>query len=166
MKTCTQCGEHRFPDQFVRSNKPNPDVCKLCRAKNSRAAYLARNQHDSEKNAVAAATRWKKQNPDKVRQYRKISYARNPQAWIAAARKREHAKLRRTPVWEAELTEFVTTEALRLRDLRAATIGGVWEVDHVVPLQGKNVSGLHVWNNLRVIPRAMNRSKHNRYDVD
>ena len=57
-------------------------------------------------------------------------------------------------------------EALRLRDLRAATVGGVWEVDHVIPLQGKNVSGFHVWNNLRVIPQAVNRSKYNRYDID
>ena len=166
MKQCVQCNEHRSLDQFIVRTKPNPDVCKVCRAKNSRTAYLERNKHDSKKNAVAAAARWKKQNPDKVRQYRQTSYARNPQAWIAAARKREHAKLRRTPSWESELTEFVSMEALRLRDLRAATVGGVWEVDHVIPLQGKNVSGFHVWNNLRVIPQAVNRSKYNRYDID
>lgn len=36
------------------------------------------------------------------------------------------------------------------------------EVDHVIPLRGKNVSGLHVHWNLRVIPSAENRKKYNK----
>lgn len=39
------------------------------------------------------------------------------------------------------------------------------EVDHVIPLQGKKVSGLHVENNLRVVPMTVNRSKHNHYEL-
>ena len=41
----------------------------------------------------------------------------------------------------------------------------VWEVDHIIPLQGKKVCGLHVHNNLRVITRAENRSKGNSFQV-
>lgn len=40
------------------------------------------------------------------------------------------------------------------------------EVDHIIPLQGKRVSGLHVETNLRVIPQAVNRAKNNRYDEE
>lgn len=38
------------------------------------------------------------------------------------------------------------------------------EVDHIIPLQGKSVSGLHVETNLRVIPRSENIKKSNRYE--
>jgi hypothetical protein len=41
----------------------------------------------------------------------------------------------------------------------------VWEVDHIIPLQGKKVCGLHVETNLRVITREENRSKSNSFEM-
>jgi len=38
-----------------------------------------------------------------------------------------------------------------------------FEVDHIVPVKGKNVCGLHVLDNLQVIPRTENRKKGNAF---
>jgi 5-methylcytosine-specific restriction endonuclease McrA len=42
--------------------------------------------------------------------------------------------------------------------------GVQWHVDHIIPLQGKNVSGLHVPENLQVIQGSLNIKKGNRFD--
>ena len=76
-------------------------------------------------------------------------------------RKREAAKLQRTPKW---LTELQLTEIKELyivaSELSWLSEGGL-HVDHVVPLQGKEVSGLHVPWNLQIIPAYDNWSKSN-----
>jgi hypothetical protein len=48
---------------------------------------------------------------------------------------------------------------------RTKMFGFAWEVDHIIPLQGDTVSGLHVPTNLQVIPRSVNRAKWNSYEV-
>ena len=37
------------------------------------------------------------------------------------------------------------------------------EVDHIIPLKGENVSGLHVPSNLRIITKIENRKKYNKF---
>ena len=70
-------------------------------------------------------------------------------------------ELNRIIKWDAELTELVCKEAHHLARLRDKATGIKWSVDHIVPIKGKTVSGLHTWKNLQVIPMQQNRLKHN-----
>lgn len=67
--------------------------------------------------------------------------------------------MRRVPAWFGELDELVMLEAHDLARRRA----GEWSVDHIVPLCGYTVSGLHVWNNVQVITAYANQAKGNYY---
>ena len=79
--------------------------------------------------------------------------------------KRRNAIKERTPCWHNELHEMFFKEALDLRDLRRNTTGQDWEIDHIIPLQGKYVSGLHIPENIQVILATHNAQKGVTYDV-
>jgi len=68
-------------------------------------------------------------------------------------------------VWGRDLTDFVYAEAHSLRKLRNSATGFEWHVDHVIPLRGEEVCGLHVWNNFAVIPKVENLRKGNKNSI-
>lgn len=68
-------------------------------------------------------------------------------------------------IWDKELTDFVYKEAHDLRRKRNELFGFEWHIDHIIPLRGKDVCGLHVWNNFAVIPKVENLRKGNRNSI-
>jgi hypothetical protein len=84
-------------------------------------------------------------------------------AAINAARK-EHIRLR-TPGWVDGEERWLMRQVYELAALRTKMFGFFWHVDHIIPLQGKKVSGLHVPINLRVIPAIENIRKKNKFMV-
>lgn len=75
--------------------------------------------------------------------------------------KRRAAQLQRTPPWaDMRAIRRVYAEAARL----TRETGAVHHVDHTIPLQGELVSGLHVHNNLQVLPASENIRKRNRFE--
>ena len=78
------------------------------------------------------------------------------------AMNRHTAKRCRTPAWLTEDDLWIIEQAYELAALRTTLFGVPWHVDHVLPLQGKTVSGLHVPTNLQVILGVENARKGNR----
>lgn len=77
------------------------------------------------------------------------------------ARRRKAAKKQRTPPWsDLDAMREIYAEAHRLTQ----ETGVMHHVDHIVPLQGKTVSGLHVPNNLQILTASENSRKGNRYE--
>ena len=94
---------------------------------------------------------------------RNAEYKRNNKDTInALVAKRRSAKLQRTVAW-ADL-DAIKGFYKRAQILSEAT-GIPMEVDHVYPLQGELVSGLHVESNLQILPAAVNASKSNKFKV-
>jgi ATPase subunit of ABC transporter with duplicated ATPase domains len=91
---------------------------------------------------------WKKRNPEAAALMSRV-----------AASKRNAKKKKATPPWLAkehlDAIKAVYIEAERL----TLETGIRHEVDHIVPLSGKTVSGLHVPWNLRAIPAVENNRR-------
>jgi hypothetical protein len=73
--------------------------------------------------------------------------------------RRKTAQKERTPAWLTKDDKWMIREAYSLAALRTKLFGFPWEVDHIIPLRGEYVSGLHVPLNLQVIPKETNRKK-------
>lgn len=114
--------------------------CIECRRLNEKARYYA--------------------DPEKTKCRVKDKYQRN--ANVLKARRRA-AKMQRTPAWLTVDDFWMLEQAYELAALRTKMLGFAWHVDHIIPLQGKLVSGLHVPTNIRVIPGVENVRKANRY---
>lgn len=71
------------------------------------------------------------------------------------SRLREIAEIRQRPIW-ADMNKIKDIYVNRPDDCH---------VDHIIPLRGKLVSGLHVAENLQYLPIAENMRKHNTYEV-
>lgn len=94
---------------------------------------------------------------------RNKAYAKeHPESVAAASQKLRAKRMKRVPCWYGDLDDFVAKEAALLcRDRKVAT-GIDWHVDHMIPMNARKVSGLHVWNNLQVIPAFLNSYKLNK----
>lgn len=91
-------------------------------------------------------------------------YKKNNKGAInASTRKRQAAKMQRTPKWLTESDHLRMKCIYQVADMRSKESDQKWHVDHIVPLQGRTVSGLHVPWNLRVIKAIENVSKGNRF---
>jgi hypothetical protein len=121
------------------------------------AAYRQTDAYKQANRARAAA--WREQNPEAHRQQLQRWKKTNRPKVNADWHKYNASKTLRRPPWfnEAEVKDMYLLAEILSR-------GGVtFEVDHIVPLRGETVSGLHVTANLQVIPAYVNREKSNKF---
>lgn len=159
---------------------------------NRRATALARRcRAENPEVGRRAAKKWRAANPDRLKETERIRYARDPEAakarakrsrdanpdrvkqnfraWAAANPERieerhnnkRAARMRRVPAWAdlAKVKRFYD-EAKRL----TRETGIPHHVDHIIPLRGKYVSGLHVETNLQVLAAKINLAKGNSFN--
>ena len=89
--------------------------------------------------------------------YRKAHYEANKPKSFEYTTRRKRAIERQTPSWaNLERMQEIYGDCIK-KNMAAGR--AAFHVDHILPLRGKYVSGLHVETNLRVIPAAENLRK-------
>jgi len=108
----------------------------------------------------AAVAKWRRTHPIQNKESRDKWWKANRGKIHAATMRRNAAKLKRTPIWaDVERMRCIYEEAVRL----SQESGKIYHVDHVIPLQGQTVSGLHVPDNLQILLATENIRKSNHY---
>lgn len=113
-----------------------------------------RYQDNIEKERQRSRDKWLK-NPDKVKETNKKWMEKHPKIGNFYAAKRRTNLKSRTPTW---------SNIVAIKELYRNCPNG-YHVDHIIPLQGKLVSGLHVETNLQYLPSIENQRKFNKYEV-
>lgn len=103
---------------------------------------------------------WSLKNKERHKQLRLNWYKDNKYKCLASYHKRKRALNTQVPKWYDH--KKVLTIFKKASDMRAK--GKNVSVDHVIPLQAENVSGLHVHTNLKIIPLSKNCGKRNKFD--
>ena len=113
----------------------------------------------------ACELRWRKKNREKLRLYKARWEKANPEkhkaSRAACTARRAAAKKNATPHWADQ--KLISTY-YRLARVMSDICGEAYEVDHVVPLRGRTVCGLHVQDNLQILTARENMSKNNKWN--
>lgn len=120
----------------------------------------AKYREENKESINADLREYYKDNKDRWKKYQE----QNRGKINATAAKRRAAKMNRTPPWlTTEQLDQIQNFYYLAKDLKAIS-GETYHVDHIVPLQGDDVSGLHVPWNLQILPSDLNLSKGNQME--
>lgn len=177
---CKECVKARVTKRFYRehekckANNRQTHAAKVAANPNWYAEHYAANKdriraHSKKQYAVNRVERiekqkrWAEENPSKVRTYKRAWKKANPGAVLEDSARRRLAYAKQTPAWaDAERTRAYYDVCSFFNEISGYT---KYHVDHIIPLRGKRVSGLHVHTNLRVIPARENERKNNKFEV-
>lgn len=180
LKECTKCLEIKSIGLFG-INKPSKDgylsQCKMCR-KQTRTALKTTNHNlylkqlnESRKvkeklgkdHLKESKTNWNIKNSKHIKNYRKTYYEQNYEYCLMSGKKHWQSVKRASVGWADRIAiNNFYKEAKRL----TKETGIQFHVDHIIPLNGVLVSGLHVEYNLQIITALDNNKKFRSFNED
>lgn len=169
-KKCPNCEEIKPLDKFSRDLRRKDKLscyCKSCRVKKQQVYYIknkvriklkAKENYQNKKDYYSEYrakvkdhvksyhSDWAKKNKAKCREYC-ASYRAN--------------KLSQTPTWLSHSQKETISQFYKYAVYLSSETGISFEVDHIIPLKGKDCRGLHVPWNLQILTKSENSSKKN-----
>lgn len=173
MKVCGHCKVEKessffYKDKYKKSGLTShcKDCIRLYKEANKESIRFYVKEYE-EKNAKEISKRkqaYYYENKETINKrnsdYRKANKAKSNNL----TRKYQADKLQRTPVWLTTHDYKVMESKYAMAAWLSDVVGIEYHVDHVIPLRGKKVSGLHVPDNLSIIKAKENMEKGNRYE--
>ena len=156
MKPCRKCGlSDRFPSGPCR---PCTKVREAGRVRDNKE--YVKNYYQNNRDRILESTKqWIKNNPLKVKEQRKRFHSQNKHKFAEKASRRRANYSNLSVIYREECQKFYELA----RDCFSVS-GQKYHVDHIIPINGGNVCGLHVPWNLQVLPSDLNESKGNKYE--
>jgi hypothetical protein len=157
------------PEKVAATNKKYDE-----KNRDKRSEYAKQYRKANPEKVQELAKAWAKANPEKIRGYMqkasKAWHERNPdylsnfykankERYVAARARRRAAQDSATPAWLTAIDKAMIQEMYDVSEARYIQTGIKHHVDHIVPINGKNVAGMHVPWNLQVITAHENLSK-------
>ncbi len=148
--SCKDCDNARNREWYKQNKEYKLKVCKEYKEQN-KELVLERNK------------KYYQANKDKVLNYQKEYRDSDKSRGATKAARRRARLLRRTPKWLTQQDVYLIATKYAMARWLSEVVGIPYEVDHIIPLQGKKVSGLHTPDNLSIIKARENREKGNKY---
>ena len=161
-KQCTECLyqlklKRKDPNKFYQNN-PNYKKCNTCSECKPYSEFtISKNTWDGKSYICCTCkTIYREGFTEYNSEYAKEHYIQHKAEYIVRAIQYKTKRTLATPPW-ADLNE--------IRRIYKECPDG-YHIDHVIPLQGDLVSGLHVETNLKPIPALDNLRKHNKFEIE
>jgi hypothetical protein len=164
MKQCKNCKQLKDIKEFHKNKRMKDghlNHCIECRKKYD----ILRNRTQERINYMKQlGITYYNQNKEEIKLSQRLYKLNNKGIVNNSNTKRRINKFNRTPKWlttfDLDYIKHLYVQAKELEKLD----GSKYHVDHIVPLHGKNVCGLHVPWNLQILSNYENSIKSNKFD--
>lgn len=163
VRTCVECSNEYMRKRVNAADGKWKEYAKKYAEQNKDRLAKARLvwQRANKEYLYAMGKLYREANPEKTKAVYRESKKRRRAKATADERARQARKINAQPKWVDKLAlQAIYEQCARVSDM----IGIKYHVDHIVPLQGKTVCGLHVPWNLQIIPAWLNMRKGNRLE--